>query len=80
MPLWVASTEVNFLKDLKVMVSRPSSLTVIRLPAQQIRCIKFKMVCLGAVLMEALFRTPQSRQTGQESSWMVLNPAKILRL
>ena len=68
------------MKDLKVMVSRPSSLTVIRPPAQQIRCIKFKMVCLGAVPMAALFWTPQSRQTGQESSWLVLNPAKILWL
>ena len=50
----------------------------VRPPAQQIRCIKFKMVCLGAVLMATLFRTLQSRQTGQESSWLVLNSAKIL--
>ena len=72
--------EENFLKDLKVMVSRPSSLTMIHPPAQQIRCIKFKMACLGAVPMAALFRTSQRRQTGQESSWLVFNPAKFLQL
>ena len=64
---------------MKRVVGRPSTLTVFRPPVQQIRCIKFKMVCSGAVPMASVFRTPVSRQIGQESSWLGLNPVKILR-
>ena len=59
--LWDASTEGNFLKDLNMVVRRPSSLTVIRPPVQQICCIKCKMACVGAVPMAVVFRTPLSR-------------------
>ena len=71
--------EKSFLKDLKMVVRRPSNLTVIRPPVQQILCIKFNMVCSGAVPMASLFRTPVSRRIGQESSWLELNAVKTLQ-
>ena len=77
--LWAASTEKSFLKVLKMVVRRPSTLTVIRPPVQQILCIKFKRVCSRAVPMASVFRTPVSRRIGQESLWLGLNPAKTLR-
>ena len=62
-----------------MVVRRPSSLTVIRPPVQQIRCIKCKMECSGAIPMALVFRIPTIRQTGQEFLWLELNPAKILQ-
>ena len=79
MSLWAASTEKSFLEDPKMMVRQPSTLMVIRPLVQQILCIKFKMVCSGAVPMASVFRTPVSRRIGQESSWLGLNPAKTLQ-
>ena len=77
--LWAASTQKNFLNNLKLVVRRPSTLTVIRPPVQQIHCIRYKMVCSGAVPMALVFRTSVSRQIGQESLWLGLNPDKILQ-
>ena len=47
--------------------------------AQQIRYTKCKTACLGAVPMAPVFRTSMSRQDGQESSWLGLNPVKALQ-
>ena len=79
MSLWAASTEKSFLKDLKMVVRRLSTLTVIHPLVQHILCIKFKMVRSGAVPMALVFRTSVSRQIGQESLWLGLNPDKILQ-
>ena len=62
-----------------MVVRRPSTLTVIHPPVQQILCIKFKTVRSGAVPMALVFRTPVSRQIGQESLWLGLNPDKTLQ-
>ena len=79
MSLWVECTEKLFLKVLKMVVRRPSPMTLIHPPVQQILCIKFKTVRSGAILMAFVFRTPVSRQIGQKSLWLGLNPDKTLQ-
>ena len=67
------------MKVLKMVVRRLSTMTVIRQPVQQILCIKFKTVRSGAVPMALVFQTSASRQIGQESLWLGLNPNKTLQ-
>ena len=72
--------ERNLMKDLCVVVRRPSTLMVSRPRARLLHCINCKMAGSGAIPMATVFRTPMRRQIGLGSLWPVHILVKILQL